>query len=174
MKSLKQFIIENVNIYRLTEVIATYLVQPSEIILQAPETFDESDIQIYMDDLWLNDLPSSDKLSKKIFGINGKSITDAHFEYDTFEHTNIEPKKYIEWDAKYDYSSSNNEDVKLEYFVIKNLKYIISFDMFDLQDVNDDNVQQKLEEIFKSAESNNYNKYPIEIIFNKDSLEYKK
>lgn len=175
MKSLIQYILEksSVDIYRLTEVIATYFVQPDEIILQAPETYDESDIQIYIDDLWINALPTNDEYSKKFFGINSDSIADVHFEYDTFEHIDVEPKEYIEWDSKYD-SKNSNDDVKLEYFKLKNLKYIITFDRFDMTDVDDDTVKDKLIELFKSTESNDANKYPIEIKFNEDSLKYRK
>lgn len=173
MKSLKQFINEAVDIYRLTEVIATYFVQPDEIILQAPETYDESDIQIYMDDMWLKELPSNPENAEKAFGINADSITDAHFEYDTFEHLDVEPKEYIEWDAEYDSKTSNN-DTKLEYFKLKNLKYIITFDRFDLTDVNDNNVKHELNKIFKAAQSNYENKYPIEIQFDEYSLKYRK
>ena len=174
MKSLLQYILEDtVEIYRLNEVIATYFVQDSEIVLQAPETYSESDIQLYMDDLWLNDLPSNEKYSEKFFGVNHDSISDVYFEYDTFEHIDIEPKEYIEWDAKYG-NNNNDKDIKLDYFRIKNLKYIIVFDRFDLTDVDDDTVNEKLIDIFKATESNNENKYPIEIKFDEDSLKYKK
>ena len=61
MKSINRYIKESVEVYRLNEVEATYNVQPEEIILQAPETFQESDIQQYMDDMWLNALPSSQR-----------------------------------------------------------------------------------------------------------------
>ena len=173
MKSLKEFIIEStIDVYRLNEVIATYFVQPDEIILQAPETYNESNIQIYIDDLWLNDLPSNEKYSENFFGINCDSIIDTHFEYDTFEHTDIEPKEFIEWDSKYD--KKIDKDTKLEYFRLKNLKYIIEFDRFDLTDVDDNNVKEKLIDIFKATESNNENKYPIEIIFDEDSLKFRK
>ena len=173
MKRFKDYILESVNAYRLNSVEATYLVQPEEIILQAPETFQESDIQQYMDDMWLNALPSSQDYSEQFFGKNNDSINDVHFEYDTFEHIDIEPKEFIEWNAKYDVKKTN-DDIKLDYFKIKNLKYIISFDRFDMVDVNDDNVEEQLIKIFKAAESNDANKYPIEIIFDKDSLEYRK
>ena len=122
MKTLKQFICEAVDIYRLNEVEATYFIQPDEIILQVPETYSESDIQIYIDDKWLNKLPSSQDYADNFFGINADSISDVHFEYDTFEHIDIEPKEYIEWDADYD-SKTSNDDLKLEYFKLKNLKY---------------------------------------------------
>ena len=173
MKSITKYIKESVETYRLNEIEATYNVQPEEIILQAPETFQESDIQQYMDDMWLNSLPSSQDYSEKFFGKNNDSISDAHFEYDTFEHIDVEPKEYIEWDPKFDVKKSK-DDVKLEYFKIQNLKYTISFDRFDMVDVTDDNVEQKLIDIFKAAESSKANEYPIEIIFDEDSLEYRK
>ena len=179
MKDIKNYILEHniveaVEAYRLNEVEATYLVQPEEIILQAPETYQESDIQQYMDDMWLNFLPSSQDYSEKFFGKNNDNISDVHFEYDTFEHIDIEPKEFIEWDSKFDLKKTN-DDVKLDYFKIKNLKYIIDFDRFDLVDVTDDNVEEKLKDIFRAAESNDANKdYPIEIKFDEDSLEYRK
>ena len=43
-----------------------------------------------------------------------------------------------------------------------------------MTDVNDDNVKEKLIKIFKSTESNNENEYPIEIVFDEDSLKYRK
>jgi len=173
MKCLTQYILEAVDVYRLNSVEATYIVQPEEIILQAPETFQESDIQQYMDDMWLNSLPSSQDYSEHFFGKNNDNISDAHFEYDTFEHIDVEPKEYIEWDSKYDVKKTG-DDIKLEYFKIKNLKYIISFDRFDMVDVNDDNVEEQLIKIFKSTESNDANEYPIEIIFDENNLEYRK
>ena len=173
MKYIVQFIKEAVEAYRLNEVEATYNVQPEEIILQAPETFQESDIQQYMDDMWLNQLPSGQDYSEQFFGKNNDNISDAHFEYDTFEHINIEPKEYIEWDSKYDVKKTN-DDIILEYFKIKNLKYIISFDRFDMVDVDDDNVKEKLIDIFRATESLKINEYPIEIMFDEDSLEYRK
>ena len=173
MKGITQFILEAVDVYRLNSVEATYNVQPEEIILQAPETFQESDIQQYMDDMWLNQLPSSQDYSEKFFGKNNDNISDVHFEYDTFEHIDIEPRDYIEWDPKYDVKKSG-DDVKLDYFKIKNLKYIIDFDRFDMVDVDDGNVEEKLIDIFRVAESSKENEYPIEIQFDEDSLEYRK
>ena len=173
MKSITKYIKESVETYRLNEIEATYNVQPEEIILQAPETFQESDIQQYMDDMWLNSLPSSQDYSEKFFGKNNDNISDAHFEYDTFEHIDVEPKEYIEWDPKFDVKKSK-DDVKLEYFKIQNLKYIITFDRFDMVDVDDDNVEEKLIDVFKAAESSKTNEYPIEIMFDEDSLEYRK
>ena len=173
MKRLKNYIIESVETYRLNSVIAPYIVQPEEIILQAPETFQESDIQQYIDDMWLNALPSGQDYSEKFFGNNFENINDVHFEYDTFEHIDIEPKEYIEWNSKFDVKKTK-DDVKLDYFKIKNLKYIIEFDRFDMVGVDDDNVEENLIKIFKATESNDINEYPIEIVFDEDSLEYRK
>ena len=173
MKSLTNYLLEAVDIYRLNEVVATYFVSPDEIILQAPETYSESDLQIYMDDLWLDELPSGDDYAKKFFGINADSISDAHFEYDTFEHIDLEPKDYIEWKSDYD-TKNVSDDVKLDYFRFKNLKYIITFDRFDLTETTNDNVEENLIKIFDITSSNTTNKYPIEITFDKDSLTYRK
>lgn len=171
MKTLIQYIKEAVEEYRLNSVIAKYNVEPEEIILEAPETYDESDIQIYMGDLWLEKLPSGPDYSEKFFGKNNDSINDVYFEYDTFEHMDVEPKDYIQWDAKYD---KKTEGQKLDYFRIKNLKYVISFDRFDLVDATDDNVKEILLKIFKVTDSSPENEFPIEIKFDEDSLEYHK
>ena len=173
MKTIKQFILEAVEVYRLNEVEVTYIVQPEELILQAPETFQETDVQQYMDDRCLNQLPSSQDYAEKFFGKNSDNIIDAHFEYDTFEHIDVEPRDYIEWDSKYDVKKTK-DDVKLDYFKIKNLKYIIEFDRFDMVDVTDDNVEEKLLDIFRVTQSSKENEYPIEIQFDEDSLEYRK
>ena len=174
MKSLKNYIYESVEEFRVNDLEVNYTVQPEEIILQAPEVFQESDIQQYMDDMWINSLPSGQDNSEKFFGKNNSNITDAHFEYDTFEHIDLEPKEYIEWDSKYDVKKSN-DDIKLDYFRIKNLRYIIEFDRFDMIDVDDDTVEEKLIDIFRAAESNNENdQYPIEIIFDADNLKFRK
>ena len=51
MKSLKNYIYESVEEFRVSDLEVNYTVQPEEIILQAPEVFQESDIQQYMDDM---------------------------------------------------------------------------------------------------------------------------
>jgi len=173
MKRLRNYIVESVENYRLNSVIATYNVQPEEIILQAPETFQESDVQQYIDDMWLNALPSGQDYSEKFFGKNFENINDVHFEYDTFEHIDVEPKDYIEWNSKFDVKKTK-DDVKLDYFKIKNLKYIIEFDRFDMVGVTDDNVEEQLIKIFKATESNDENEYPIEIVFDEKNIEYRK
>ena len=157
MRSFTQYIKESIDTYRLNEVEATYIVQPEEIILQAPETFQESDIQQYMDDMWLPKLPSNSDYSEKFFGKNNDSNTNNYVQ------------GYFQYDSK-----KSGDDVKLEYFKIKNLRYIISFDRFDMVGVDDDNVREKLIDVFKSCESSKENEWPIEIVFDEDSLEFRK
>lgn len=173
MKSIVKFIKESVDNYRLTKVVAEYLVQPEELIFQAPETYSESDIQIYIEDKYLEELPAGQSFANKFFGNNSNSIIDAHFEYDTFTHLDVEPKDYIEWEAKYD-SKNVSDDTKLDYYKINNIKYIIEFDNFDMEYTSDNNVKENLINILKAAESNNDNEWPIEIQFNEDSLEFRK
>lgn len=173
MKQLSIYIKEAVDTYRLNNVEVTYKVSPYEIILQAPETFQESDIQTYMNDLWLPKLPSNIDYSTKFFGTNNDNIYDAYFEYDTFTHLDTETNNYIEWDAKYDVRQTP-ADIKLDYFKLTNLKYHISFDRFDLVGVNDDTVKANLVKIFKAADSNALNTWPINIKFDEASLKFTK
>ena len=81
--------------------------------------------------------------------------------------------QYIKWDPKFDVKKTN-DDVVLEYFRIKNLKYIITFDRFDMVDVDDNNVEEKLIDLFRAAESSKINEYPIEIQFDDSALKYRK
>ncbi len=174
MKTLTKYIIESTESFRVTDVEVTYNVDPVDFIIQAPETFQESDVQQYLDDRYLENLPTGKDYSEKFFGKNKNEIYDAHFEYESFEHLSVEPKDYIEWDSKFNTSSSNNDDIKLDYFKVNNLKYIISFDKFDLVDVDEDEVEDHLIKIFKAAESNDDNEYDLTIQFDEDSLKFRK
>jgi hypothetical protein len=174
MKTLKTYINESYETYRLNNVKVTYDCKPDEFIVEAPETYQESDIQQYLDDKLLINLPSGIDYSEKFFGKNHDSISDIYFEYDTFEHMKDEnkPSKIsLKWDPRY---NNNNKDVTLNYFKITNLKYIIIFDRFDILNGNDDNVQRVLEEVFMATVSNNENEYPIEISLDTKNIEYSK
>lgn len=173
MKSLVQFLKESVEAFRVTDLEATYTVQPEEVILQAPDHFQESDIQQYIDDKWLSDLPTSEETREELFGANADNISDAHFEYDTFEHMDVEPRDYIEWDTEFD-PKGGKEEQTLGYFRLKNVRYIVNFDQFDLVDVDEDNVDEKLIEFFKTTESNKTHEWAVEIIFDEKATKYKK
>lgn len=172
MKSLIEFIKENLETFRLNSVNVKYDCKPKDFILEAPNTYQESDIQQYLDDRLLQNLPSSNNLASKFFGENMNNIYDSYFEYENFEHildkTNIYPN--LKWDAKY--NQGETKDIKLDYFKLSNLKYIISFDKFDLLDTNENNIKETLDKIFLATVSNSINKYPIEISLNTNNIEY--
>ena len=174
MKTLCDYINEAYEEFRVSTVRVVYDVEPSELYIQAPETFQESDIQQYMDDSWLEHFPSSDDYNEKMFGKNAENISDIYFEYDKFEHMNEsqhEPREYIEFDSAGD---TSHNDEKLDFFRIKNLRYIILFEQFDLMNTSDDDdeIHETLDKIFSAAESNNKNEYPIKIKYNSDELDY--
>lgn len=173
MKSLTRYIKEDTTseAIRFEDVIATYNVYPYTIVLQAPETYSESDIQIYMTDRFFNNMPTADKCVERLFGANKDNIYDVRFEYETFEHLVDKPHDmFIEWDSKYD--ENIPKDVILNYFKVNRLKYIIEFDKFDLTDTKIEDARQALVSIFKAAESNAYNIYDLEIKFNESKLKY--
>lgn len=177
MKTLNQFINEAYKTYRLNNVIVKYDCHPNEFIIQAPETFQESDIQQYMDDKLLINLPSGEQYSEQFFGKNYENIYDVHFEYDTFEHLDSEKKINekdinLKWDPKY--NNAKNKDIVLNYYKVINLKYIIEFDRFDILNGNDDNVKAVLDEVFSATVSNAENEYPIEISLDTKNIEYSK
>ena len=177
MKSLAFYIKESYDTYRLNSVKVVYNIKSNkDFIIEAPNTFQESDIQQYLDDRLLQDLPSSNKYADKFFGKNSDNIMDAYFEYDSFEHlpkeNNISTSNIdIKWDPKY---NKSNNDSELDIFKFNNLKYIIFFDRFDILNGNDDNIGSVLEEIFKATVSNDANKYPIEISLDTKNIEYSK
>jgi hypothetical protein len=84
MKNLVNYIKESYETYRLNNVTVKYDVHPEEFIIEAPETFQESDIQQYLDDKLLEELPSNIKYSEKFFGKNNDNIYDIYFEYRHF------------------------------------------------------------------------------------------
>lgn len=174
MKSLNDYILEasNIDVLRLDNVIAPYDVQPNIIVLEAPETYSESDIQIYVSDRFLQNMPTADKYADNFFGVNKDNIYDVRFEYESFEHLMEKPHEmYVNWDPKYDTNLS--KDVVLHYFKITNLKYIIEFDKFDLEHTDQNNARKILVEIFKTTESNAYNKYDLSIKFDENNLKFK-
>jgi hypothetical protein len=126
MKKLINYIKESYESYRLNNVTVKYNVKPSDFIIEAPENYQESDIQQYLDDKLLINLPSGVDYSEKFFGKNYESISDAYFEYKTFEHLQNKPSGSIDlkWDSRY---LDSVKDTTLNYFKLTNLKYIIVF-----------------------------------------------
>lgn len=186
MKSLIQFIKEandeNVSdndIIRIDFLTAKYNVDPDPIYLQLPDQFNESNVQEYMNDAWLEKLPSFYSLAEKFFKLNADNINDVYFEYDSIEHItnenvskyNIDDKHLIKIDSSK--INKNVDDNEIGLFKINNLKYVISFDRFDINKTfyvdgtNNTRIKDVINTIFKATESNSYNQnYPIKIIYN--------
>lgn len=167
---IKKIITEEYKEFRVNEIIATYNAKDTHLCIEAPAEFNESDIQQYINDLWLEKLPSGPNYSEKFFGKNNDNIYDVYFDYNAFEHLSSKPSdSYIEFDSNISPREITDKD-KLDYFILNDLKYIIKFDRFDLKDVTEDTLKNTLIKIFKSAESNSYNKWPIDIVFNEKKL----
>lgn len=173
MKNLTQYIKESYDKFEVTDLKVVFDILPEIYTLTAPETYSESDLQIYLDDVILSKLPSEDEKYQKLFGKNINNINDAYFEYDKFEHSSDDYEDEqinLKWDKHYD---ENKKDVKLNMFKLTKLKYIILFDSFELLD-NSDDVDKTLNEIFSKMDSSDINDYPVTIKFNPDELEYSK
>ena len=173
MKNLAQYIKEEYERIVLTSVKVVFDIFPEEFILNAPETYSESDVQIYIGDVLLKELPSENIKYQRLFGKNRNNISDAYFEYDKFEHLNEENIEEddlsLKWDSYYDYKSNKNP--KLDIFKINKLKYIILFSDFELLE-NNEEIKETLDEIFSKLDSSNINKYSVEIKYNPDLLEF--
>lgn len=172
MKTLNQFIKEELKSKVIENVKVVFDVFPEEFKLYCPDSYSESDVQIYLGDIVLNELPSENEKYEKLLGKNKDYISDAYFEWDKFEHLNDtdDDEVSLEWDKHYD----DKIDIdKLNVFRLTNLKYIILFDEFEIKDDKfDGDIKTLLNEIFAKMDSSNINKYPVEIKYNADLLEF--
>lgn len=170
MKNLVNYIKESYEKTTLSNVKVVFDVIPEEFYLNAPETYSESDIQIYLGDSLLKNLPSENKKYQNLLGKNKDYISDAYFEYDKFEHIkDFEDEVNLTWDSYYD---DKVDEKSLNTFKITGLKYIILFDEFEILNKNDDENKNILNEIFTKLDSSSINKYPVEIKYNPDLLEF--
>jgi hypothetical protein len=65
---------EAYDVYRLNEVIVKYDVVPEDYIVQAPNTYTEDNITLFMADKLFNNVPSSADNADKFFGKNAENI----------------------------------------------------------------------------------------------------
>ena len=174
MKSLVQYIKEEYESKTISNVKAVFTVSPEEFYINAPTTYSESDLQIYLVDRLLPELPSENKKYSNLLGKNVQNISDSYFEYDKFEHLTEDKdiELNLEWDDEYD--STKNKEESLDTYKFTNLKYIIMFDEFELltEDTNEEAIKKTIDEIFLKLDSSNINKYPIDIKYNSDLTEY--
>lgn len=173
MKNIVKFIKESYDSNSVTNVKVTFDIKPKEFYINVPETYSESDIQIYFGDRLLSELPADNDKYSKLLGKNRDKINDVYFEYDKFEHIQEDGKNYenkisLEWNAYYD---DKAKDATLNVFKITNLHYIILFDEFEVLDDSDD-VKEVMNGIFTAMNSNDANKYPVEIEYNEELLEF--
>lgn len=172
MKTLTEYIKEDLssdNVVVLQNLQATYK-GPESLFVQVPVSYSESDVQIYLDDTILKQMPgSADQESTKLFGdANTKNINDAHFEYDEMNQVEGQQVPNIAWDESYDSNVKDDEKIVVN---IKNIKYILLFTQFELTSVSSENYKDKLNDLFNNTTNDNYN-YPFNITINTDDLIY--
>lgn len=173
MKNIYQYIKESIfneseDIVKISNLKVTYKINKQYLTVCVPDTYSESDMQIYLDDKLLDIMPGSSKYSIDILGENYKEISDAYFIYDSYSASDKSNETVdIEWDNEYDSSKINSG---LAYYKLKDVKYCIEFSEFNLKNTDDLDIHENLTKIFKTFESNSSNKYPIEIKF--ESVDY--
>lgn len=171
MKHISKFINEQLNLSTVHNVKAAYKVEPSTIYIEVPVNYSESDIQIYIGDMMIENMPSSETNCSRLFGKNAQYIDDAYFDYERIEPistgSNIEPN--IKWDNKYDDSKMK---VDLHIMKIESLKYFILFSDFEIYCENDDQIPETMEKIFKASDSDSINDYKLSIRYSKELTEY--
>lgn len=160
MKGIVQFLLEATSdVNKVYKVKVIYKVSPDKFTVVVPKNYSESDMQVYLDDVCLNELPGSNDESKKVLGNNIDEIQDAYFEYSKYTASDKPTDNItLAWDPKYD---ANNSEEIFTYFTLEELKYIIEFGEFKLK--NTDNIEKDLKEIFEAFNSVDEDRYPIQI-----------
>lgn len=174
MRTLKEFIFETFEKQTLHNVKVQYDAEKEKIVFEAPATYSENDLIIYITDLFLDNMPSGKDNSSKFFGKNAQYIDDAYFEYEKIEHinnTSYSGDIDFEWDKQYD---EDKADKDLNYFIVTNLKYTILFSDFEIFSESIDNIDNDINKIFSVTDSNKINTYKIRIRYNPEKLEYNK
>lgn len=175
MKSLKNFITEQLEPTKLKNVKIVYKAYNDRLAFTVPETYSENDFMIYLQDRFDDEMPSGEKYRDRFFGKNASNIDDAYFEYESFTKSTEESYSHnidIEWDSKYDESKKN---VKLAVIETRKLTFNILFDEFELMSSNNgDDADKLIENICKASESSELNKYPFEIRYDSSNTEYEK
>lgn len=171
MKGLKQYIIEALSDKEVSNLKVVYTTNPKDIVIMVPETYSEEDIMIWIDDTILNDMPSGEKYSKKLFGVNADNIVDTHTEFENMFVCSDQTKEAIlTWDKEYDFKIK--EDVNLVKYSLKNFQFIIEFDKFVVNGSGD--TGDLLWKVFKNTQSSNINEYPVELHLDQNDISYDK
>ena len=173
MKRLRDFILEEINKgeeIHLGNLEVIYTTPNKNLIIQVPDNYNEDNIQTYLDDACMNNMPSNDKDAKSLFGEeNAKSIIDAYFSYENLtipEDSTIEPD--LEWNKRFDNKSDKN--AKLMVYSLDNIKFIINFETFIINNYNNKETDAILKDLFKNSESNQIHPWAFEIVV--DEINY--
>ena len=186
MKSLNKYLSELIiqeagtDSVNVTDLEIKYMA-PTDIYVEVPKSYSESDLQIYLDDKFLNSLPGGkDTNPDKQFGkANADNISDAHFEYARImpvssvdDGIRNDEGVYFPWDTSYD--KTLGTDVELRTMNIKNLIYILLFNKFELKFVTEETFSDKLNEIIAASinELKNGNKLPFDITYNPSDVSF--
>lgn len=172
MKSFNNYIKEEFELYGVKNLEVVFDCNPEQKFLefQVPETYNEDSFQIYIQDIFLSQLPGDPKLAEHFFGKNRKNIFDVYFVYDKYEKDDESTSDdTFEFMTSYD-SKSNDE--KYAYIRVEKMQYVIKFDVFEYkcEDVND--TKDILVDIFKTCETNTTNKFPLKLVLNEDEMKY--
>jgi hypothetical protein len=176
MKSLVQYINESFETFKVKDLVVKYNCRPNDEFIQfyIPESYSEDNFMIYLGDLFFNELPASDKFSEDEFGKNASKIYDVYFEYDRYEKGVESTGDFIDWRKDLDTNHDNNdENEEFNFVQVKGLRYVISFDEFELKDEDSSDIDEALSLIFNATNANDNNKYPLEITFDEKNISYK-
>jgi hypothetical protein len=170
MKNITKYLKEELESKVLKNVKVVFDIPQNPFTLTAPNTYSESDIQIYLGDALYKELPAENDECKKLLGKNVENINDAYFEYSKFEHSDDDYEDEqinLKWDPYYD----DKAPKEINMYKLSDFKYIILFDEFEIRE-NSDDYKYVLNSIFQKFDSSSINEYPITIKFNPKLLEF--
>ena len=174
MKTLTQYINESFDTFRVKDLVVKYNCCPNDDFIQfyVPVAYSEDNFMIYLGDLFFDELPASDKFSKDEFGKNASNIYDVYFEYDRYEKGVESYGDFIDWNKDIDKNHDPDKE-EFSFVQVKGLRYVIAFDEFELKAEDSSDIDNALSIIFKAANANDNNKYPLEITFDEKNISYK-
>lgn len=172
MRKLSEFIKRHINEsfdkMVVSNINGVFIVNDKKpVVISAPATYNESDVQIYLDDVLLKEYPGDNTNAENFFGKdNVDNIIDTYFEYSKFERVdNYDGELTLEWDSHYD--NNVNDKTEMGYFTLYDVKYIIKFSEFLLNAQDEQHALKDIEDLLRRSESNYLNKYKVDIKFEK-------
>lgn len=173
MKSLKTYVTEQSNEITLRNLRAVYK-GPVEFSMEVLKYYDESDIQIYIEDTLRTNgyLPGGADSHKgeRLFGSNEKNIIDAHPEFESVSYkTGSETD--MPWDTSYSHDPRNNDEEK-KIAILKNISFILEFSEFTMRGVTDETLDSKLYEILSQYADNGDKDAPLTFSLNEGDITY--